>query len=69
MVGGWKLRFAVQNLRWITALLHKLKLKKENPYICMYINVCVYLGFFWYQNSMSSELQKEYKILLLISIL
>lgn len=59
MVGGWKLMSAVQNLHWITALLHKLKLIKENPSIF----------YFFFGTSMPSELQKEYKILLLISVM
>lgn len=57
MVGGWKFMSAVQNLHWIT-LLHKLKLIKEN--------------FFFFgpeRNSTPSGLQKEYKVLLLISVM
>lgn len=43
MVGGWKLMSAVQNFHWITALLHKVKLIKENPYVFLWVFFFLYL--------------------------
>lgn len=52
MVGGWKLMSAVQNLDWITAVLHKSKLTKKNPYI-------FFCGFFLYLKNLHAQWASE----------